>query len=66
MAPRNSRVKVPKEAADITISYGGDEPITYTPDNGIVSVKPEHLDRFLTSVEGSSVVGGSAATTEKE
>lgn len=60
------RVQVPKELGEFRVAYAGDEPITYTPDGGLVSVNPEHLDTFLRVIEGSAVAGGTAAATPKE
>jgi hypothetical protein len=61
-----TKVRVPKSAGEeITISYAGDEPITYRVTDGTTSVRDEHLNSFLGVVEGSTTVGGTA-TASKE
>lgn len=69
MADRHPRVKVLKSVVgdEFTVAYGGpDETVTYKPDSGVVSVRPEHLERFLGAVEGSTVAGDTASGTSKE
>lgn len=69
MAQQHPRVRVLKNVVgdEFTVSYGGpDDTVTYKPDNGVVAVRPEHLERFLGAVEGSTVVGDTASGTSKE
>lgn len=67
MPAKRPRVRVPASLGEsFTVAYNGDEPVTYTPEDGQVSVNPEHLDTFLAVIGGSSVVGGTAATKSKE
>lgn len=63
MPAKHPEVKVPHKEP-FSISYGGDEPVTYTPENGVVSVNPEHVATFLSVVDGSSLVGDTAAKKE--
>lgn len=66
MPAKHPRVRVPAALGEsFSVAYNGDDPVTYTPEDGQVGVNPEHLDTFLAVIGGSSVVGGTAGTKKE-
>ena len=52
------KVKVPQKSGEIVLTSGrptADAPRTYSVKDGVVTVAAEHLDEFLTHVEGSAL-----------
>ena len=62
----NTKISVPQKDGEITISFNGDEPVTYKVNDGQISVPPENVDRLLAAVDGSKVVGGSSTDSDKK
>lgn len=62
--PATHKVSVPKTAGDeIVITFGGDpdSAVTYKVTDGQTTVRDEHLASFVSAIEGSAVVGDTAA-----
>lgn len=56
-----TRVNVPEtHGREITVSYNGDEPLTYRVTDGHVTVDNQHLPHFLAVVDGSTVATSGA------
>lgn len=50
-------VRVPQKAGSISVSLGGDDPITYSVSDHVVKVGEDKIDRFVAAVEGAERVG---------
>jgi hypothetical protein len=59
----NQKVKVPQKDGEVVLSFGDDTPQTYKVTDGEVTVKDADVQRFLSNVDGSSLVGGSPSAS---
>lgn len=60
------QVRVPQADGEIVVSVGGREPTTYKVTDHQVTVEEPDVDRLLSQIDGSKIVGGTTAAAAKK